>query len=171
MSLKINAELDFLPPDYPCIWANDALDDDEKPMGKWVTDVEYNQLWDDGWKYYYMLQYKYDSEYGIVFTTTSSSSKTKYTHIYVGLGELDNDVQIMDLKILGKSNELPTFDDNGFPLNGIAWRIINYRDLNFNQWPNRYYIGSFNKLSDVKLEMLYIAIWDSAAYFDNIINI
>ena len=47
MTFKVKSSLDFLPSDYPCVWANGAINKDEKAVGRWVSDMEYYQFLND----------------------------------------------------------------------------------------------------------------------------
>lgn len=66
----------IMPTSYPGIWSNDAKDTDGQP-GKWVEDMEYYQMWDDGWKYYTMMQWQYDREYHMVWSLKINYSVLK----------------------------------------------------------------------------------------------
>jgi len=169
---QIKSSFDLLPTTYPTIWCGDAPAENSKATGAWIDDVTYYNVYDDGWKYYHMMSYRYDKEYFLIFTISNSKKKDKkYTHIYVSVGVVDEDVNIMELKVMGKSDNLPTFDDNGNPLNGVAYRLSNHHFLYSSQYGERYYLGEHENIGSVKWDILYISLWECWTHFPNIIEI
>ncbi len=157
---------DLIPINYPSIWANIATDKDNQP-GKWTDDTEYFQLWDEGWKYQWMMQYRYDKDLYIIWSLKPKSS-SKYIHIYAEVGVIGEDVNITQMKIMGKSDKMPVWDEYGYPQNGIAHRISNHRWMYNTQYGDRYYLGKKTDMDDVKWDVLYIGIWDCWESMDNI---
>jgi|TARA_B100001564_G_scaffold354402_1_gene364915 hypothetical protein len=164
----------IMPTSYPGIWSNDAKDTDGQP-GKWVEDMEYYQMWDDGWKYYTMMQWQYDREYHMVWSLKNKlfgpkdSKEKRYIHLYANVGVVDEDVQIIETKVMGKTDNLPVWDEYGYPKNAIAHRISNHDWMFNSQYGDRYYLGDKNdNMGDVKWDLLYIAIWECWETMDNI---
>ena len=162
---------DFKPTDYPNIWSGIAQSKDGQP-GNWVDDTEYYQMWDEGWKYHEMMQYRYDKDFYMVFSVENNqASKYKYTHLYINVGVIDDDVNLIEVKIMGKSNNKPKWDYYGWPENAIAHRISNHKWMYNSQFGDRYYLGVEDNLDAVKWSVLYVSIWECWESFDNIVQI
>tara|TARA_R110002096_G_scaffold153824_3_gene317800 strand:+ start:2462 stop:3001 length:540 start_codon:yes stop_codon:yes gene_type:complete len=162
---------DFKPVNYPNIWSSIATGKDNQ-AGNWIDEVEYYQMWDDGWKFHNMMQDKYDKDYHFVFSIKNSpSSKSKYTHIYMSVGVIDEDVTIIEVKILGKSENKPSWDYYGWPENAIAHRITHHEFMYNSQFGDRYYLGVEDDLEAIKWNLLYVTIWECWESFENIVQI
>mgnify|MGYP003649371463 CR=1 FL=1 len=113
-------------------------------LGEWQTDVEYYQLFNSN---FMKLLSKKDKEMiGIVFSSKVLGSGDDYALMYVPVAIHDGDAQIRGIKHIGTYKSPPYKS----PYNEAYINMITYDELLLHPYRNKLYIGTTDKMKDIK---------------------